>query len=335
MLKGAIIGAGKIAQEGHLPAFLDPEIACSAEIVAAVDNNAETVRLARAKFPGIMYYSSVDEMFSREDVDFIDISSPPGTHASLIEEGIRRGVHILCEKPFVLSPFDAERLYPVLTEDPKVFMPVHQYKYSPIWRTFRSEVPEGSLKKSLLQFNVFRTEADKGIAPLGARWRTNPLISGGGILSDTGVHYLYLALWMFGEARKVTSKIFSISHTDYSVEDTALVLLEFDKGIAQISLTWGADRRANSACLVNDSMSLVYNGTELIKHSQQGSLKIPVPDASDKKNYVALYVSLISDFLGQITSGIKDNCHLDEAYKSIRLLHSCYRAAELNQTIAV
>ncbi|MGE5430308.1 MAG: Gfo/Idh/MocA family protein [Syntrophomonadaceae bacterium] len=333
MLKGAIIGIGKIAQEGHMPAFLESGISCDAKIAAAVDSNPETVKLARAKYSDIKYYASIDEMFRSEKVDFIDICSPPRTHARLIEEGLKKGVHIMCEKPFVLSPYDAERLYPVIAEYPGIFMPVHQYKYSPIWKTFRNEV-ENSGGKSILQFNVFRTEADNGIAPLESRWRTNPQISGGGILSDTGVHYLYLALWMLGDVRKVTSRIFSISHTDYQVEDTAMALLEFDRGVAQISLTWAADRRANNACFINGNGSLVYNGTELIKYTKNASVKIPVPDASDKKNYVALYVSLIRDFLGQISSGLKDNCQLEEAYKSIRLLHSCYRSAELNQTIA-
>lgn len=333
MLKGAIIGIGKIAQEGHMPAFLDGDVARGAVITAAVDENPETVKLAKAKYPGIRYYSSIDEMFANEDVDFIDICSPPSTHARMIEEGLKRNLHILCEKPFVLSPFDAERLYPAISEFSKIFMPVHQYKYSPIWRKFKNEV-ESSEGESILQFNVFRTEADNGIASAPGRWRTNASISGGGILSDTGVHYLYLALWMLGELKNVTARTFSISHTDYNVEDTALALLEFDRGVAQISLTWGADRRANSACLVNSKGSLVYNGTELIKYFQGGSKNVPVPDASDKKNYAALYVSLLKDFLGQISSGLKDNCQLDEAYKSIRLLHLCYKAAELNQTVA-
>lgn len=337
MLRGAIIGMGKIAQEGHMPAFLDPGLASAGvRIIAAVDNNAETIKLAKAKYPGITYYRSLDEMYNNEDVDFIDICSPPDTHARMIEEGLDRGVHILSEKPFVLKSDDAERLYKRISESPSVFMPVHQYKYSPIWRRFKDEVSAELEGKSILQFNVFRTEADNGIASIQSRWRTDPTVSGGGILSDTGVHYLYLSLWLLGEVSNVTSRILSISHTEYSVEDTALVVLESEYGVAQISLTWGADRRHNSAVLVNGMGSLIYNGTELVKHTHGGgSEKIPVPDASDKRNYISLYVSLIRDFLGQITSGQKDNCQLDEAYKSIRLLHSCYRAAELNQTVGL
>lgn len=337
MLKGAIIGIGKIAQEGHMPAFLDSELASSARIVAAVDENAETIKLAKARYPGISYYRTAGEMFKSEDVDFIDICSPPDTHARIIEEGLERGVHILSEKPFVLKAGDAERLYKKIAESPKVFMPVHQYKYSPIWARFKEEISAGEADtKSILQFNVFRTEADQGIASIKNRWRIDPVVSGGGILSDTGVHYLYLSLWMLGEVRNVTSRILSISHTEYGVEDTAMVVLESELGLAQMSLTWGADRRYNSAILVNDKGSLIYNGQELVKHSAGArSEKIPVPDLSDKRNYISLYISLIRDFLGQITSGQRDLCQLDEAYKSIRLLHACYRAAEQNETISL
>lgn len=334
MLKGAIIGVGKIAQEGHIPAFLNPEISSGAEIVAAVDSSPETIKLARARYPQINYYLSVEQMFREEKVDFIDICSPPHTHAMMIEEGIRRNVNILCEKPFVLDASEARRLYNTLLDFQGVFMPVHQYKYSPLWKAFKEEIIREPGNKSILQFNVFRTEADNGITSIRTRWRTDPSVGGGGILSDTGVHYLYLSLWMLGEPEKITSRVFSISHLDYNVEDTALVVLESEKGIAQINLTWGADRRANSACLVNSKGSLNYNGSELLRYSQGQSEKIPVPDASDKKNYIALYVSLISDFLKLSGSGIKDNCQLDEAYKSIRLLHSCYEAAGLNQTIS-
>lgn len=333
MLKGAIIGMGKIAQEAHIPAFLDRQVFRDAKIIAAVDENGRMLNLVRSKYPEIRCYSSVDEMFEREDLDFIDICTPPGTHAHMIEEGLKRGVHIICEKPFVLGAFDAERLYPSIAGYQKVFMPVHQYKYSPLWKAFKEEASRGTSGKNFIQFNVFRTEADRGIASLNKGWRTDPELSGGGILSDTGVHYLYLSLWMLGEVRSITARAFSISHTEYSVEDTALVVLESEYGVAQISLTWGADRRHNSACLVNSRSSLVYNGSELIRNFLSQSERIPVPDASDKKNYISLYVSLVRDFLGQVNSGLKDNCRLDEAYKSIKLLDSCYRAAVTNRTI--
>jgi predicted dehydrogenase len=51
--------------------------------------------------------------------------------------------------------------------------------------------------KTLLKFNVFRTEADPGLKILSNSWRTGSAKNGGGILTDTAVHYFYLFSWMF------------------------------------------------------------------------------------------------------------------------------------------
>ena len=42
MLNGAIVGIGKIAQTGHLPAYLSKQIRDRAEVNAAVDPNEQS-----------------------------------------------------------------------------------------------------------------------------------------------------------------------------------------------------------------------------------------------------------------------------------------------------
>ncbi len=84
-LRGAIIGAGKIAQTGHLPAFNDERIRDHAEIVAVVDTNPDSLRIAAARFPLLRLYSDVEEMLTKEAVDFIDICTTPSSHGQLIE----------------------------------------------------------------------------------------------------------------------------------------------------------------------------------------------------------------------------------------------------------
>lgn len=336
MLKGAIIGIGKIAQECHLPAFQNGKINQDAEIIAAVDTNAESVALAIQKYPGLRYYKTIEELLSKEAIDFIDICSPPESHARLIMAGLRQGLHIMCEKPFVKNSSEADEIYAGLSSSTKVFMPVHQYKYSPIWSEFKSAIENtGENEKNLLQFNVFRTEADNGLSVLKNPWRTKPEISGGGILSDTGVHYLYLSLWMLGQPLQVTARTFKIAHTEYQVEDTAIVVLKSEKGTAEINLTWSSNRRFNSAYLLNKHSSLVYNGSELLKYNGEDRTIIPVPDASDKRNYILLYVSLIEEFMCRINKGSGDLGFLNEALESVKLLSACYKSAELNHTINI
>ena len=337
MLRGAIIGVGKIAQTGHLPAFNDERIRNRAEIVAAVDTNPESRRIAAHQFPHLHFYASTEEMLKQEDIDFIDICTTPPSHGELIEAAAQTKLHILCEKPFAASVQEAAHIAGVLRgmHNTLVFMPCHQYRYSVLWQHFRSFLHELAGSGCFVQFDVFRTEADPGLSPDGSVWRLDPTVGGGGILADTGVHYLYLTLWMMGMPLKVTARTHCLAFKGYNVEDTATVMLEFEKSLVEINLTWAADRRANSARVVSKGGSLVYDGESLVTFVENKKEILVVPNASDKSHYVSLYVSVISEFIEKIRSGAASTAQIDEAYQSARLLHACYTSAKTGQTVTL
>ena len=144
-------------------------------------------------------------------------------------------------------------------------MGCHQYRFSPLWKQFydfRKTLDDQS--RFLLQFDIYRTEADPGLKISSEVWRTNKHISGGGILADTGIHYLYLCYWLFGKPLSVTARTQTLLYTNSSIEDTATVILEYPHGVAQINSTWAADRRLNSARFVTRNKSLQYDGTSLV-----------------------------------------------------------------------
>lgn len=346
MLKGAIIGFGKIAQSSHIKAFFSDELKNKAEITSVVEPVKENRKEGEKKFPSLKFYASTSELFSNEKIDFIDITAPPKFHASLIKEGIKNNVNILCEKPFTLTLDEAEETYKLLKESSVVFMPCHQYRYSPTWKNFKTFLSENDpASKSLLQFNIFRMQADPGGTAFQPEWRTDKSLSGGGVLADSGVHYLYLLNWMCGKPLSVTAKTFTLNHTEYSVEDTAVVFLEFEKAFAGITLTWGADRRVNTARAVSNKGSLSYDGsTQLRKYFNGQEEIIAVPDASDKSHYFSLYISLINEFINQIQNRESPSVDgedfrkskltaVQEALTSIRLLQKCYESAQSKKTI--
>lgn len=335
MLKGAIIGFGKIAQSSHLKAFFSDELKGKAEITAVVEPVKENRELGQKNFPSLKFYASTSELFSNERIDFIDITAPPKFHSSLIKEGIKNNVHILCEKPFTLNLDEAKETYKSLKQSSIVFMPCHQYRYSEIWQTFRGFLNEADAgSKALLQFNIFRMQADQGGTAFQPAWRTDKSLSGGGILADSGIHYLYLSSWLCGEPLKVTAKVFTLNHTEYPVEDSAVVLIEFEKAFVEITLTWGANRRVNTARLISDQVSLSYEGSDKLKIYSEGKEKIiSVPDASDKSHYFSLYISLIKEFINKIEQKKSSEDFRKEALMSIRLLEKCYESAKTGKTI--
>ena len=334
MLNGAIIGFGKISQNSHIPAFSDIETKGKAKIIAVVEPDTNNRFYSSEKFPNLKFYSSVNELLNNEQLDFIDITTPPPFHSKIIEKAIRNKVNIICEKPFTFNLLEAEKISKLLKNSNIVFMPCHQYKYAPLWLNFKDFINQSSEEsKFILQCSVYRTEADFGLPVFNNPWRINKEMSGGGILTDTGIHYLYLANWLIGSVKKITAKIFNLKH-NYNVEDTAYLLLECETGIAEITLTWAAGIRTNAARLTSSCGSIVYNGeNEIKKYLNNDEETISIPDVSDKTTYNSLYSSLFKEFIENI-EGNKDSLkYIQEAFGSIYLLEKCYESANEQKTI--
>jgi predicted dehydrogenase len=336
MLRGAIIGFGKIALQGHLPAYLDSRLASKVKIVAVVEPNPDFRHTAKTLLPDVHLFESIDDLFNGETPDFVDICTPPSLHSLVIESAATRGVHILCEKPFALTLSEAGHSRNILLKNKIIFMPCHQYRFSPIWKKFKETVDNADWNsKWLLQFNVYRTGADPGFLASNPNWRIDRNISGGGILADTGVHYIYLTQWILGLPFSISAITCNLQHREIKVEDTAAVVFLSKNGLTEITLTWSANKRANSARLIGHDTSLHYDGARLEKSTSAGCEVISVPDASDKTNYINLYISLIEEFTGRIERG--ENCRdkIDEAFRSIEILQACYDSSRKGQSVRI
>jgi len=332
MLKGAIIGFGKIARSSHLDAYKSNALKERVKIVAAVEPVAVNYQNCINDFPEISFYSTLEEMLSKEDIDFVDITCTPKYHFDVIKNCISKNLNILCEKPFALTSLQADTLRKMIKDSEIVFMPCHQYKYSPVWMNFKKFIDaQEDISKVIIQFNVFRTQADPGLETQTNKWRISSPQEGGGILIDTGIHYLYLVNWMLGNPNKVISNLTTISHSDYQCEDSAIIILESTKGVAQITVTWAADDRHNDARIVCPAGSLYYeSGRKMYKSTSKGNEEIIVPDISDKSHYSSLYKNMFAEFFDAVESKKQNIDWIEEAYQSINLLDLCYKSSEMN-----
>lgn len=335
MLKGTIIGFGKIARTNHLAAFKSLELRSRINLTSAVEVDKDILEKCRKDFKNINFYESLDNLYKSEKIDFVDITTPPKFHKEIIEWAIEKKLHIICEKPFTVSITEADQLFNKLNNSNLIFVPCHQYKYSPLWLEFKKFIEKKDEKEKLfIQFNIFRTGADPGVNINDEPWRLNKEISGGGILSDTGFHYLYLSNWLMGKPIKVTTLNQNLAHNHYKVEDTSQVVLEYQRGIVQVNLSWAYHSRRNEAKLISKTGSLFYDGENyIIKNYDGKSEKISVPDISDKTHYTQLYLKLFSDFIDLIQNKNYSKEGLLEAYNTTLLLEKCYESARQQKTI--
>lgn len=249
MLKGAIVGFGEVARNGHWPAYAASR---EVEIVAVVDRTAERRKVAQESLPGVAIFSTLEELAAGAEIDFVDICTPPALHGEPMLDALARGWHVLCEKPFLLDLSELEKVRSLARERGCAVVPVHNWKYAPIVRRATEILRAGAIGELRgVEIETLRVEDCAAADPDRPNWRRDPAIAGGGVLMDHGWHAIYLARHWFGE-EPIDVRASLHRPTPKEVEDEATLTLVFPSGHAKIFLTWRADLRRNAMRLIGE-----------------------------------------------------------------------------------
>jgi len=102
--RGAVIGAGGIARQSHLPALRDAAaLRGRVEVVALVDSALDVPPV-----DAIPLLDRREQLRDLAPLDFIDICTPTASHLELTLWGLEQGYHVVCEKPVALSRGEAD-----------------------------------------------------------------------------------------------------------------------------------------------------------------------------------------------------------------------------------
>jgi predicted dehydrogenase len=314
MLNGALIGVGNVAVRGHVPGWLARS---DVAIVAACDARPERrEELARA-FPAARWYETAEDLLSQETLDFVDICSPPATHAMLVRQALARSLHVLCEKPLVLSPEELRGLPALSAEKERAIFTVHNWLHAPALAKITELLRSGAVGElRRLRWDTLRTEPAVTIGD-GENWRLDPGQSGGGILMDHGWHALYVvSAWMAAAPRTVAARLESRRQAELPVEDTADVFLVYPSATAEIYLTWHGDTRSNLAEIWGTEGILRLDGGRLSLHDKDGETVLQewsLPSPADGSHHPDWFGGVIEAFLGEVLEPRERGRNLGEA----------------------
>jgi len=251
MFRGALIGFGNVAANGHVPGWLArPDI----EIVAVSDTNEARRSEAARLVPRARWYDSAEALLAKERLDFVDICTPPSGHADLIRAAMQQELHVLCEKPLVIFPEDLVELSVLAATARRVLYTVHNWHHAPIIEFVRDLLQRGDIGQiSRCVWQTLRTKPAAAVAGQVGNWRLDPHIAGGGVLVDHGWHALYVILsWLEQRPTAISARLESRRHVDSPLEDTATVHIQFPRATAELFLTWAADERRNAVEITGD-----------------------------------------------------------------------------------
>jgi predicted dehydrogenase len=230
MIKFAMVGLGKMGLSHLAILRAHPQV----DLVAGCDTMGYLTDVL-TKHAGLKCYDNFDRMLAEQKLDAILIATPSKMHAPMVTKALERGLHVFCEKPFVLNVKDGERLIELAEEKRLVTQVGYHYRFVGAFQEAARIARSGAIGS----VHHVRAEAYGPVVlrPKGGTWRSSQG-EGGGALYDYACHVIDLVNFCVGMPDSVSGVV---RHGVFSkdVDDEVYCSIHYQDGASgQICVNW-------------------------------------------------------------------------------------------------
>lgn len=304
---------------------------------AVCDINEDKV-IQFAKQYNCKSYTSLQQMLEEVPAEVIAVCTPNGLHATHSIAALRKGFHVLCEKPMALTVKDCKAMIEAALQAERKLFVVKQNRFNEPVLALRQILEQGKLGKIMsVQLNCFWNR--------GARYYTESDWKGtmdmdGGILFTQFSHFIDLLYWYIGDVAKVEAFKQNYLHREHtSFEDCCVVILQFASGAI------GTCHFTTCAYEENTEGSITLFGTEgtvkiggqylnILEYQKIRNMTIESKGDKGQPNDYGYYTGSMSNhdkMYEFVFSHINDDVVIPpstyDAMKTVEIIHKIYEAA--------
>jgi len=213
-LRIALIGCGQIGQKRLN--LLPP-----GSVTVACDTQLDRARKIAAQSPGCVATDSFEQAVSLPHVDVVMVATLNATLAPIALAAVKRGKHVLIEKPGGIRVAELEALHAAAVKSGALVRIGYNHRYHPACLKALELFRGGALGPMMFVRGRYGQGGRPGYEK---EWRGNPELSGGGELIDQGVHLIDLAGIFLGEFTTVEGHA-ATYYWNMPVEDNAFLSL--------------------------------------------------------------------------------------------------------------
>jgi len=262
-LRFGVIGIGKMGGE-HALNLLQGAVQ-DATLAAVCDVTGRREAWAKEFLPGIPVFRTVPELLDSGLVDAVLTATPHYQHPDDAEAALKRGLHVLIEKPAGVSVRRVRRLNETARASGNVFGIMYNQRMNPLYRKMRDLVVSGELgairRTNWIVTDWYRSQAyyDTG------SWRATWAGEGGGVLINQCPHQLDLWQWTTGMMPvRVRAFCHFGKYRNIEVEDEVTAYAEYANGATGVFVTTtGEAPGTNRYEIVGDRGKLVAENGRL------------------------------------------------------------------------
>jgi predicted dehydrogenase len=334
-LSVAVVGSG--IGRSHIQAFHNlPE---QFEVRAICDIDEDKARALAETYQIPRLVTTLTDLCQMDDLDIIDICTPPYLHFPQSCQALAAGKHVICEKPHAGSLKEIDALIALEAASGKRVMPIFQYRYGHGVQKLKRLGEAGLTGPAYL--TTVETAWRRRPAYYAVPWRGQWATELGGVLTSMAIHAHDLLYYVLGPARSVFARAKTLVNT-IEVEDCVSASLEMaDGSLASLSVTVGSavEISRHRFCFSNltaESHTKPYTNT-----SDPWTFTGDSPEIQTKiEETLAAFQPLPEGFSGQFYryhQALHANTELPvtlaDARAALELLTALYHSAEAGQTV--
>lgn len=228
----AVVGTGAIAQLTHIPVLSKMR---GARLVALCDNDGAKARALADRFGIPDVFTDFEELLDSDVLDAVVIATPNHLHEPHVLSALRKGLHVLSERPLALSVRGVERCLAAATKNDLVLQVAHNHRFRSDVQALSQFLRNGELGAlSSVRAGTLLVERP------GDGWRGRKTEAGGGVFLDQGFPLLDLALWLAGFPTPVRISAQARKGRGANATEVAMqLLLECEGGVSVImDVSW-------------------------------------------------------------------------------------------------
>ena len=198
-----------------------------------------------------LFYSSLNELLLKTNIQAVAIFTSTFEHRRVVEECAPHGLTVMMEKPLAVNMKHARAMEAAAKKCGIQVLVNYETTWYPANHTAYSIVNEqhaiGDLRKVVVH-DGHRGPKEIGCSDDFLKWLTDPVLNGGGALTDFGCYGADLITWLMRGQRPTA--VFAITQQIKpniypKVEDEATIVLTYPQaqGIIQASWNWAIDRK--------------------------------------------------------------------------------------------
>lgn len=281
MIKATLVGLGKMGISHASIIGAHPNV----DLVAVCDTSNLVISGIK-RFTKYKTYSDYLKMLEDEKPEAVFIATPTKLHYSMVKSALEKGMHVFCEKPFMLNPEQGLEMVKLARLKGKVNQVGYHNHFIGTFREMKRLINAGILGELL----HFSGEAYGPVVTKakGGTWRSSSE-EGGGCLYDYASHVINLIQVILANPTNVKGTLLK-SFYSKGVEDAVYSMLELENGLSgTLLVNWSDEtfrKMSTSLSVQGKNGKIICDATEIKIY-----LKEPVTTEKLDKGWTIKYIT--------------------------------------------